>query len=114
DGVHDVADWADDARVGDRNANGLLDPQDLIRAFSDGTDGDADGYVDDIAGWNFVDDDNDPFDEVQYGHGTGEAEDSTAEADNGGDVGTCPNCRVLPVRVGDSFVTDANLFAQGT
>jgi hypothetical protein len=113
DGVFDVSDYAGDARVHDRNGNGLLDPQDLIRTFSDGTDGDGNGYVDDIAGWNFLDDDNDPFDEVSYGHGTGEAEDSTAEADNGGALGTCPNCRVMPVRVGDSFIADSNLFAQG-
>jgi hypothetical protein len=113
DGVFNVADYAADARVTDANGNGLLDPQDLIRAFSDGTDADGNGYVDDIAGWNFLDDDNDPFDEVQYGHGTGEARDSTAEVDNGGDVGACPNCMVLPVRVGDSFIADSNLFAEG-
>jgi hypothetical protein len=113
DGVFDVADYAADARVADANGNGVLDPQDLIRAFSDHTDADANGYVDDIAGWNFLDDDNDPFDEVAYGHGTGEARDSTAEADNGGALGTCPNCMVLPVRVGDSFIADANLFAEG-
>ena len=40
-------------------------------------------------------------------------EDSTAEADNGSALGTCPNCLVMPVRVGDSFVADSNLFAQG-
>src|SRR5215831_10229969 len=113
DGVFTTLDYANDPRVGDRNQNGILDPQDVIRAFSDGVDGDRDGYVDDIAGWNFLDDDNDPFDEVDYGHGTGEARDSTAEADNGGDLGTCPNCMVLPVRVGDSFIADGNLFAQG-
>jgi hypothetical protein len=113
DGVLTAADFAADARVGDRNANGVVDPQDLIRAFSDGTDADANGYVDDVAGWNFLDDDNDPFDEVAYGHGTGEARDSAAEADDGGDLGACPNCMVLPVRVGDSFIADSNLFAQG-
>lgn len=112
DGVLTAADYVDDARVGDRNGNGVIDPQDLIQAFSDGVDGDANGYVDDIAGWNFLDDDNDPFDEVAYGHGTGEARDSTAEADNGHDLGTCPNCMVLPIRVGDSFIADSNLFAQ--
>ena len=37
-----------------------------------------------MVGWDFLDDDNDPYDDVQYGHGTGEARDSTAEADNGG------------------------------
>src|SRR5205823_4087597 len=51
-------------------------------------------------------------DDVQYGHGTGEARDSNAEANNGGDLGTCPNCMVLPLRVGESFIADANRFAQ--
>ena len=27
-------------------------------------------------------------------------------------LGTCPNCMVLPLRVGESFVTDANRFAE--
>src|SRR6266516_7059296 len=73
----------------------------------------GDGDPDDIAGWDFFENDNDPFDEVQFGHGTGEAEDSTAEANNGGSLGTCPNCMVMPVRVGDSFVAEVNRFAQG-
>lgn len=113
DGVFNIEDYANDPRVSDRNHNGILDPEDLIRTFSDGVDNDNNGYIDDIAGWNFLDDDNDPFDEVQFGHGTGEAEDSTAEADNGGDIGTCPNCMVMPVRVGDSFIADSHKFAAG-
>ena len=88
----------------------MFEPQDLLIAFSDGVDDDGNGYVDDIVGWDFVDDDNDPFDDVQYGHGTGEAQDSTAEADNGGDVGACPNCMGIYLRVGDSFVADVNRF----
>jgi hypothetical protein len=119
DGVVTVDDWACDRRVtvsDPRRAgpSGVLTPQDLLIAFSDGRDDDADGFVDDIAGWDFLDDDNDPYDDVQYGHGTGEARDSTAEADNGGDLGTCPNCTWMPVRVGDSFVADANRFAAAT
>ena len=65
-----------------------------------------------MVGWDFLDDDNDPYDDVQYGHGTGEARDSAGEADNGGDLGTCPNCMVIHMRVGDSFVADVNRFAQ--
>jgi hypothetical protein len=42
-----------------------------------------------------------------------EAKDSSGEANNGGDVGTCPNCLVMLVRVGDSFVAEVNSFAQG-
>jgi len=75
----------------DYNANGWIDPEDLIFKFSDGVDDDGNGYVDDFVGWDTFEDDNDPFDEVQYGHGTGEARDSTAEVNNGGDAGVCPN-----------------------
>lgn len=90
----------------DYNANGWIDPEDLIFRFSDGVDDDGNGYTDDFAGWDTYEDDNDPFDEVAYGHGTGEARDSTAEVDNGGDAGVCPNCMVMHMRVGDSFIAD--------
>src|SRR5206468_4106865 len=113
DGVFNAPDYDTDPRVSDRNGNGVIDPEDLIMTFSDGVDDDGDGYIDNIAGWDFFESDNDPFDEVQFGHGTGEAEDSTAEANNGGALGTCPNCMVMPVRVGDSFVAEVDRFAQG-
>ncbi len=124
DGVFNVLDYACDPRVAavvgggsPRHAlrhgpPGFLTPEDLILAFSDGQDHDGNGFANDIAGWNFVDDNNDPFDDVQYGHGTGEALDSNAEANNGGNLGTCPNCMVTPLRVGESFIADANRFAQ--
>jgi len=119
DGVFNVRDYladgthAQDSRVSDQNGNGIIDPEDLIKIFSDGVDDDGNGYVDDIAGWDFHENDNDPFDDVSYGHGTGEAEDSTAEANNGGDAGTAPNSMVIPVKVADSFVSDVNDFAKG-
>ena len=101
-----------DPRVSDVNKNGILDPQDLIATFSDGKDDDRNGYIDDIAGWDFFRNDNDAYDDTRYGHGTGEAQDSSAETDNGiGDAGVCPRCRVMPLRVGDSFVADVNDFA---
>lgn len=99
--------------LGDRNNNGKLDAGDLILNFSDGVDDDANGYVDDISGWDFMKDDNDPYDDTRYGHGTGEARDSTSRANNGiGTAGGCNQCRVLPMRVGDSFITDVNDFGQ--
>src|SRR5437660_1016212 len=113
DGVFNMPDYDGDPAVTDVNNNGVTDPEDLILLFSNGVDDDGNGYVDDICGYDFFEFDNDPFDEVQYGHGTGEAEDSSAEANNGGDLGACPNCMVMPVRVGDSFVADVNSFAQG-
>lgn len=110
DGFVSVDDYAGTL---DANANGLLDGQDLIRAYSDGVDDDGNGYVDDIAGWDFFQDDNDPDDDVDYGHGTGEAEDSTGEADNGGGLpGVAPSAMFLPLRVGDSFVAIGSDFAQ--
>ncbi|MDX6288084.1 MAG: hypothetical protein QOG53_3569 [Frankiales bacterium] len=98
----------------DINRNTIIDPEDLIFLFSDGVDADGNGYQDDIAGWDAFEHDNDPFDEPQYGHGTGEAKDSTAEANNGvGSAGTCPNCRIMVLRAGDSFIADVNDFAAG-
>jgi Subtilase family/FG-GAP-like repeat len=138
DGAVTLADYACDSRVqfdsrragptypndfSDLAARGkpMLTPQDIIISFSKpgswagaGQDNDHNGYVNDIAGWDFLDNDNDPYDDVQYSHGTGEAKDSSAEANNGGQSGSCPNCTVVPLRVGDSFVADVNRFAQAT
>lgn len=112
DGRVDITDFG---AIVDRNGNGLADPEDLILdpAFSDGVDDDGDGYVDNISGWDFLYGDNNPLDTVDYGHGTGEALDSTAVADGTGDVGTCPMCTFLPIRVSDSFIADGGRFAAG-
>ena len=104
---------------------GLVSPMDLIRAFGTptlptgasnpyyyGKQSPA-GYVEAISGWNFVDNDNNAYDAVHYDHGTGEAEDSSGAANTlTKEVGACPNCLILPIRVGDSFVTSGNQFAQ--
>ncbi len=97
-----------------------ISPADLIATF--GTRGSRyyavrsgpAGFTDAIAGWNFVDDDNDPYDAVHYDHGTGTAEDSGGAAGTlEQEVGTCPNCMILPIKVGDSFITSGNAFAEG-
>jgi len=112
DGRFDIRDFGE---IADLNGNGLADPEDLILdpAFSDGVDDDGDGYVDNISGWDFLYGDNNPLDTVDYGHGTGEAKDSAAVADGTGDVGVCPGCTFLPVRVSDSFIADGGRFAAG-
>ena len=61
-----------DRIAGDLNRNCILDPGDLILMFSDGVDDDANGYTDDICGWDFFKNDNDAYDDTRYGHGTGE------------------------------------------
>ena len=108
-----MKDYAGDARAVDLTGdfNNYVDPCDLIRTFSDGVDDDGNGYVDDISGWDFFEDDNDPNDDVDYGHGTGEAEDSAGETETNLDP-QCPNCMLLEMRVGDSFVADINHFAE--
>ena len=110
-----ATDYSEDPRVGDRNANEVIDPEDLILSpdLSDGVDDDGNGYVDDISGWDFLNDDNDPLDDVDYGHGTGEARDSTAAHNGTGDAGMCDGCRFIPVRVADSFIADGGRFAAG-
>lgn len=112
DGHVDITDYG---AIADRNGNGVADPEDLILdpQYNDGVDNDGTGHVDDIAGWDFLYGDNDPFDTVSYGHGTGEAEDSSAAENGTGSVGTCPGCQFIPVRVGDSFIADGSRFAAG-
>ena len=106
DGILSVSDYADtpslapDASMGhplgDKNGNGKLDAGDIILNFSDGIDDDGNGYVDDISGWDFMKDDNDPYDDTRYGHGTGEAHDSSSAANNMmGDAGVVPD---VPLR----------------
>jgi len=55
----------------DYNTNGYIDAGDLLDSRSgweDGIDFDSNGYIDDLIGWDFVDNDNDPLD--LNGHGT--------------------------------------------
>jgi hypothetical protein len=121
DGQFNVDDYAGDARVkkdaGDEAADQLLDGGDLIHTFSDGIDADGNGFKDDIAGWDFFNDDNDPFDASSYSsasnHGSGRAEDAAEEGnDADGGIGVCPRCQIVPMRVWDTFVVDMNNFGQ--
>src|SRR3989442_8567221 len=93
-----------------------LDAEDVLVHFSDGVDDDGNGFVDDIAGWDFFDDDNNPFDASSYSsannHGSGRASDALAEGNNGlAGIGLCPQCRLVPIRIWDTFVADNNNFA---
>ena len=117
-GLVNIQDWAQDLTVdwtaGRDEADGMLDASDLIYTFSDGIDDDGNGFTDDIAGWDFFADDNDPYAElrVSYGdHGDGVVEEMASEGGDGGDIGICPNCSVLLLRTGDGFVTDGHRVA---
>ena len=120
DGIFNIKDYEDDPRVdeadGKNGSDERLDPSDLIAVFSDGTDADNNGYIDDISGWDFFEQDNDAYhtyDTHEYGdHGDGVAKEVAAEGGNGSGIGVCPNCAVLPVRVGDTFITDGTRAAE--
>lgn len=60
-------------------------------------DDDENGFIDDYRGWDFYDNDNDPFDD--YGHGTHCAGTIGAVGNNGmGVVGVNWNVKILPVK----------------
>ena len=121
DGAFDVDDFANDPRVsitdGHAESDTMLDASDLIAAFDGDGDNDGNGYVDDIAGWDFFDDDNDPYDASSYSsasnHGSGRAAEAGAQTNEGaGGTGVCPRCQIVPLRMWDTFVADVNNFAQ--
>ncbi|MEL6330708.1 MAG: S8 family peptidase [Planctomycetota bacterium] len=62
-----------------------------------GIDDDGNGYVDDVRGWDFYSNDNNPDD--ADGHGSHVAGTIAAVSDNSiGVAGTCWNCTVMPLR----------------
>ena len=63
----------------------------------DGLDNDGNGYVDDWRGWDFLNEDNDPFDD--NGHGTHVAGTVAASGDNGlGVAGVSWSARIMPLK----------------
>jgi len=66
-----------------------------------GIDDDANGYVDDVAGWDFVGDD--PIPDDANGHGTHVAGTIAARGNDGaGVVGVAPTTRIMALRVLDA------------
>src|SRR3954453_6100125 len=117
DGQFNVDDYAADPGIPHTGPGGTITAEDLINKFSDGTDADGNGYVDDIAGWDFFDNDNNPRDQSSYfaagNHGSGRASDAAEEGNDGsGSIGVCPRCQIMPLRIWDTFVSDGNSFAQ--
>ena len=76
-----------------------------------GLDDDNNGFVDDINGWDFVDDDPNPNDVT--GHGTHVSGIAGARGDNGiGGSGVGLNIKVLPLKVGDSGGLSSSAIAE--
>ncbi len=93
----------------DLNSNGVVDATDF-----NGIDDDANGYVDDLRGWDFASDDNDPKDDDS--HGTHVAGTIAAVANNSmGIAGVSPNAQIMPLKGLSSLtscadITDALLY----
>ncbi|MDT8324552.1 MAG: S8 family peptidase, partial [Bacteroidota bacterium] len=105
----------------DANGDGIFQPwpvtemRDGVSGDFDGLDNDGNGFVDDVIGYDFVDQpapgnaaggdyaesDPDPFDDM--GHGSSVAGIIAAAADNGiGIAGVAPGCRIMALRAFDA------------
>ncbi len=79
---------------------------------NNGIDDDGNGYVDDVNGWDFHDDDNTPMD--THGHGTRYAGVHSMVASNKiGGAGVCWGCKTMPIRWTDGLIFKESLLAQG-
>jgi subtilisin family serine protease len=66
--------------------------------IANGNDDDGNGFIDDIDGWDFANDDNDPTDD--HGHGTNVAGIIGAKSDNTiGYAGVDWNCKIMTCKV---------------
>jgi subtilisin family serine protease len=80
----------------------------------DGVDNDRNGFVDDVRGWDFFGNDNDPmdsFDGGQAGHGTHVAGTIAAAASVHGPAGVARDARIMPVRLSNRLGDDSYLGA---
>lgn len=69
---------------------------------TNGIDDDGDGYIDDVHGWNFAGDNNDPMDD--FFHGTHVAGTIGAVGNNGKGVsGVCWNVSIVPIKFLDAY-----------
>src|SRR3954451_8289167 len=106
-----AADYSD---TNDANENDVVDPEDIIVRFSNGRDDDGNGYRDDISGWDFYNDQNDPGTvDSTYDHANNQQEQAAAETNNGfKGAGVCPGCMLLPIKAGAEALDRTDDLAQ--
>lgn len=89
--------------VTDLNANGRIDGGDLLRdsRWANGVDEAGNGYRDDLIGWDFVNNDNNPLDD--QGHGTHVAGTIAARGGDGiGVAGVAWNTQIVALKFLDA------------
>ncbi len=64
-----------------------------------GLDDDGNGYVDDVYGWDFANNDGDPLDDHFHGSHVAGIAAAAANDNPAGLVGICPGCRLMAVKV---------------
>jgi subtilisin family serine protease len=109
---YDLNDAANSTWVSDLNGNGYIDAGDLLAdsAWVDGGDTDGNTFQDDLIGWDFVNADNDPFDDNN--HGTHVSGTIGAVGNNAnGVVGVNWNAQIMGLKfldfTGTGFTADA-------
>lgn len=89
-----VIDTGVDYNHPDLKNNVWINPREIA---TNGKDDDENGYIDDIFGWNFADDNNNPNDED--GHGTHVTGIIAASENNIGMVGVAPKVKIMPLKI---------------
>ncbi len=94
----------------DLNANIWRNPGEIA---GNGVDDDANGYVDDVSGWDFANNDKTVYDSGDDGHGTHVAGTLGAVGNNGvGVAGVCWQVKILPCKfLGSSGGSTSNAVA---
>ncbi len=77
-----------------------------------GIDDDKNGYVDDVIGWDFVNNDNVPLDTSLIGHGTHIAGVIAAENNGFGVTGVAYDAKIMPIRIASNFQDLDTLLAK--
>ena len=90
-----------------QNGRWQFDPDDI-----NGIDNDGNGYPDDFIGWDFANNDNNPYDDTQYGHGTHVGGIIAAKGNNSiGVSGVSWNASLMPLKFlnanSHGYVSDA-------